>query len=127
MHVLLVDPDTRTVSAHQIEPQLDTTLSLLRCRTITGVRWHGCFIYCDDEGLFRATDETGRLNMTVLAGAEQPLVGRLLFFGPPTDDGYETDCPLSAHELADRITFITAVPPRPEWQFVRFGGSRCTE
>lgn len=111
---IFVDVSNEMVRAFAYDDRHPDSLKSLymaiNCGTITSARLSdGVSAFVDDEGLWTHADENGNVRGFVWhddGGSKvAQLAGNAVLVGPPDEEGYSTDCPLTVEEVRKRITF----------------------
>lgn len=103
MKTILIDPETRTVTAIEIAGGLESYYETIGCDLIDFARADDVDVIVDDEGLFKENKHFFGIH-----GYPKPLAGKALLVGV-NDEGDTIDCPIALEEAVRRIVFLRAV------------------
>ena len=100
MKAMLVDSAARTVKPVEVKDWRGIA-PMLGCEYFTLLQAPKVAAYVDEEGLCKPVAAGFSL-----LGYEQPVVGNGLIVGHADASGNDTDCPLSAEQVKDLVTFF---------------------
>lgn len=119
--IIVADPETGNVWADHLELSLAMLQAQVGCRSVELVAVGAdVYMYVDGEGCYRQPDEQGRLPQIWFRGANQPIVGRAVFVGPPDQDGDETSVPATVEQVKQAVErfVLEPLPPIPPPQVI---------
>jgi hypothetical protein len=87
---------------------LDSVYKALEIKRVNAFDWtattgENISVYCDDEALFKSGLTLG----TTLIGADEPVLGSLLFTGIPDCEGNMQDIPLSVNSIDQLVQSLS--------------------
>ena len=97
--IVLIDPNSMTVSEQTVELDLKELYRLIDCKSVEGFGWREHFCYCDGTGLYHSPP----LPKVWFRDAKHPVAGWIVVTGLPDLEGNETDCLASCSEVESWI------------------------